>query len=79
METFTVQPASVYFTLIQAIKVVPRKFLIPGELRDAQGPHSFPASKARGPSSLPSSWPCATALADTAAPQPSQPQDSLSH
>lgn len=45
METFTVPPASVYFTIIQAIKVVLCKFRIPGELRDARGPHSSPASK----------------------------------
>lgn len=42
METFTAQPASVYFTIIQAIKVVPHKFPIPGELWDAPGPRSSP-------------------------------------
>lgn len=48
METCSVQPASVYFTIIQAIKVVPHKYSVLGELRDARGPHSSPASKERG-------------------------------
>lgn len=48
METFSVQPASVYFTIIWAIKVALRKCSVLGELRDAQGPHSSLASKARG-------------------------------
>lgn len=48
METCFVEPASVYFTVIQAIKVVPHKYSVLGELRDAWGPHSSPASKERG-------------------------------
>lgn len=48
METFTVQPASVYFTIIQAIKVVSHKYSVLGERWDARGPQSSPASKEQG-------------------------------
>jgi len=48
METFTVEPAAVYFTIIQAINAVPPRCSVPGERGDARGPRSAPASDERG-------------------------------
>lgn len=79
METFTVQPASVYFTIIQAIKVVPRKFPVPRELRDARGPHSSLASKAQGLRQLAQLLARCHAAGRHRCSQPGQPRGSLSH
>lgn len=40
METFTVRPVSVYFTIIQAIKVALHKYAILGEPSGGWGPHT---------------------------------------
>lgn len=40
METFTVRPVSVYFTIIQAIKVALHKYAILGEPGGGWGPHT---------------------------------------